>query len=154
MGAGRDILANSQLKRILSISSDKKKWNKNEKDKKNMEKENKTDGSDLWKWNTRFKFFETFWDIGDINSRSSDNEEEGAEAVVWKCFAAGSVEKMFLEISQNSQEKTCARVSFLRTAFLKNFSRQIFWATYFPLNFANFWEHLSGKTIPVAASDQ
>ena len=31
------------------------------------------------------------------------------EAVVWRC----SVEKMFLEISQNSQENTCARVSFL-----------------------------------------
>ena len=32
-----------------------------------------------------------------------------AEAVVWMC----SVEKVFLEILQNSQENTCARVSFL-----------------------------------------
>ena len=32
-----------------------------------------------------------------------------AEAVVWRC----SAEKMFLEISQNPQENTCARVSFL-----------------------------------------
>ena len=32
-----------------------------------------------------------------------------AEAVVWIC----SVEKVFLEILQNSQENTCARVSFL-----------------------------------------
>ena len=31
------------------------------------------------------------------------------EAVVWRC----SVEKVFLEISQNLQENTCARVSFL-----------------------------------------
>ena len=31
------------------------------------------------------------------------------EAVIWKC----SIEKAFLEISQNSQENTCARVSFL-----------------------------------------
>ena len=31
------------------------------------------------------------------------------EAVVWRC----SVKKVFLEISQNLQEKTCARVSFL-----------------------------------------
>ena len=30
------------------------------------------------------------------------------EAVVWRC----SVKKVFLEISQNSQENTCARVSF------------------------------------------
>ena len=57
--------------------------------------------------------FERETNIGDINSSSSDNEEEGAEAVVWRCSAAGSVEKMFLEISQNSQENTCARVSFL-----------------------------------------
>ena len=34
-----------------------------------------------------------------------------SEAVVWRC----SVEKVFLEISQNSQENTCARVSFLIT---------------------------------------
>ena len=32
------------------------------------------------------------------------------EAVFWRC----SVEKMFLEISQNSQENTCTRVSFLQ----------------------------------------
>ena len=51
--------------------------------------------------------------IGDINSSSSDNEEEGAEAVAWRCCAAGSVENLLLEISQNSQENTCARVSFL-----------------------------------------
>ena len=31
------------------------------------------------------------------------------EAVVWRC----SAEKMFFEISQNSQENTCARVPFL-----------------------------------------
>ena len=33
-----------------------------------------------------------------------------SEVVVWKC----SVEKMFLEISQNSKENTCARVSDLQ----------------------------------------
>ena len=31
------------------MSSDKKKWNKTEKDRKNMEKENNTDESDLVK---------------------------------------------------------------------------------------------------------
>ena len=31
-----------------------------------------------------------------------------SEAVVWRC----SVEKVFLEISQNAQENTCVRVSF------------------------------------------
>ena len=37
------------------------------------------------------------------------SEEAIAEAVVQRC----SVKKAFLEISQNSQENTCARVSFL-----------------------------------------
>ena len=37
-----------------------------------------------WKWDPRFKFFEAFWiwtkkNIGDINSSSSDDEEEGLE---------------------------------------------------------------------------
>ena len=37
----------SQLKRILFMSKDKKKWNKTEKDRKNMEKENNSNESDL-----------------------------------------------------------------------------------------------------------
>ena len=38
---------NSQRKRILFICSDKKKWNKTEKGRKNMEKENNTDESNF-----------------------------------------------------------------------------------------------------------
>ena len=34
INGGRNILINSQLKRILFVSSDKKKWNKTEKDRK------------------------------------------------------------------------------------------------------------------------
>ena len=34
---------------------------------------------------------------------------ESAEAVVWRC----SVKKVFLEISQNSQKNTCAKVFYL-----------------------------------------
>ena len=56
--------------------------------------------------------FEQKTDIGEITSSSSDNEEEGAEAVVWRRSAAGSVEKLSLQISQNPRENTCARVSF------------------------------------------
>ena len=37
------------------------------------------------------------------------NQNGSSEAVVWRC----SVEKVFLEISHNSQENTCARDSFL-----------------------------------------
>ena len=42
------------------------------------------------------------WDGSDILQHIS-------EAVVQRCF----VKKVFLEISQNSQENTCARASFL-----------------------------------------
>ena len=52
----RNILINSQLKRILFMSSDKKKWSKTEKGRKNMEKENNINESE-----TRIKFFEAFW---------------------------------------------------------------------------------------------
>ena len=40
---------------------------------------------------------------------SHDSPIATPEVVVWMCF----VEKVFLEISQNSQENTCARISFL-----------------------------------------
>ena len=43
------------------------------------------------------------------NSFKMDNLCRSIEAVVQRC----SVKKMFLEISQNSQKNTCARVSFL-----------------------------------------
>ena len=52
-----------------------------------------------------------------------------AEAVVQRC----SVKKVFLEISQNSQENTCARVSFLITLLKKRL-----WHRCFPVNFAKF----------------
>ena len=42
-------------------------------------------------------------------------------------------EKVFLEISQNPQEKTCARVS-----FLINFIRKGTWHGCFPVNFVKF----------------
>ena len=45
--------------------------------------------------------FEQKTDIGEINSSGSDNEEDGAEAVVWWHLAADSVEKVSLQISQN-----------------------------------------------------
>ena len=47
VNGSRNILINSQLKRILFMSSNKKKWNKTEKDRKNMEKENNTDESNF-----------------------------------------------------------------------------------------------------------
>ena len=82
---GRNILINSQLKRILFMSSDKKKWNKTEKDRKNMEKENNSDESDFSEneipdLNSLKPFeFEPKTNIGNINSSSSDDEKEGVE---------------------------------------------------------------------------
>ena len=58
-----------------------------------------------------------------------------SEAVVWGC----SVEKMFLEILQNSQENTCTRAFFLKkiaghkpATLLKKWP----WHRCFPVNFA------------------
>ena len=45
-----------------------------------------------------------------------------SEAVAQRCF----MEKVFLETSQNSQENTCAKVSFLISL-------------YFPVNFMQIW---------------
>ena len=55
---------------------------------------------------------------------------EMVEAVVQRC----SVKKTFLEISQNSQENTCARVSFLIATLLK----KRLWHRCFTVNFAKF----------------
>ena len=62
--------------------------------------------------------------------------KQTSEAVVQRC----SVKKVFLEISQNSQESTCARVSFLiklqaRPATLL---KKRLWYRCFPVNFAKF----------------
>ena len=48
-----------------------------------------------------------------------------------------SIEKVFLEISQNSQENTCARVSFLIKLQAEP-ARVQAWGRSFPVNFAKF----------------
>ena len=53
---------------------------------------------------------------------------ETIEAVVQRC----SVKKMFLEISQNSQENICSRVSFLII------SKKRLWHRCLPVNFVKF----------------
>ena len=65
------------------------------------------------------------------------------EAVVQMCF----VKKRLLEILQNSQEKTCARVSFLiklQASGLKpaTLLKKRLWHRFFPVNFVKFQEHL------------
>ena len=52
---------------------------------------------------------------------SDSNDSNNTEAVVRRC----SVKKVYLEISQNSQEKTCARFSFLIK--LQAWRLQLYW---------------------------
>ena len=72
------------------MSSDKKKWNKTEKDRKKHENNsNESDFSEneIPDLNSlKPSEFEPKTNIGDINSSSSDDEEEGAEAVIWRCL--------------------------------------------------------------------
>ena len=56
-----------------------------------------------------FVFFLPFSTLHMLYSSNVDKQMENKEAVVQRC----SVKKVFLEISQKSQENTCARVSFL-----------------------------------------
>ena len=55
-----------------------------------------------------------------------------SEAVARRC----SVKKVFLEISQNSQENNCVRVSFLIK--LQSLLKKRLWHCCFPVNFAKF----------------
>ena len=62
---------------------------------------------------------------------------EAKEAVVQKC----SVKKVFLEISEHSQENTCARVSFFnKVAGLKpaTLLKKRLWHRRFPMNAVKF----------------
>ena len=67
----------------------------------------------------------------------------------WSKTATGGVllKKVFLKISQNSQEDTCARVSFLIKLQVKGL-----WHRYFPMNFAKFLrtpfsQNISGRLL-------
>ena len=56
-------------------------------------------------------------------------------AVAWRC----SLEKMFLKISQNLQENTSARVSFLIKVQVATLSKKKrLWQRFYPVNFVEF----------------
>ena len=66
-------------------------------------------------------------------------ELELKETVAKSC----SVKKVFLEVSQNSQENTCARDSFLIKFYVSGLRpatllKKSLWHRYFPVNFAKF----------------
>ena len=48
------------------------------------------------------------------------------------------LKKVLLKISQNSQENTCARVSFLITLLKRDFIKKRPWNRWFPVNFVKF----------------
>ena len=54
--------------------------------------------------------------------------------VVWRC----SLEKMFLKISQNLQENTSARISFLIKVQVATLSKKRLWQRFYPVNFVEF----------------
>ena len=68
-----------------------------------------------------------------------------SEAVSQRC----SVKKVFLEISQNSQENTCARVSFLINFIIKEILTQVFSCEFCEISKNTF----SYRAPPVTASE-
>ena len=83
------------------------------------------------------------------SSGSFTKDLEKVEAVVQRC----SVKKVFLEISQNLQENTCARVSFFnKLANSATFLKKRLWHKCFPVNFAKslrtlFLQNTSGQLL-------
>ena len=76
---------------------------------------------------------------------------KSTEAVAQRC----SVKKLFIEISQNSYQNTCVRVSFFvkLQASICNFIKKETLAQVFPCEFCKIFKNtLSYRTPPVAAS--
>ena len=67
--------------------------------------------------------------------KKDDHEKLLAKAVAHRC----SANKVLLQISQNSQENTCASVADLRSATL--FKKKL-WHSCFPVNFMKFLKTL------------
>ena len=72
--------------------------------------------------------------LTDPNTMTIEMSSPQTEAVVQRCF----VNKVFLEISQNSQENTCVRVSLLIKLQASNFIKKETLAQVFPVKFAEF----------------
>ena len=98
-------------------------------------------GPQLYQKRGSCKFWEIFKNSFFYRTPSAAASEHNKS--IWKvCEAVAqrySVKKVFLEISQNSQENTCARVSFL-IKFLRpaNLLKKRLWDRCFPMNFAKF----------------
>ena len=88
-------------------------------------------------WQTKISYYFCIWKV------------LWTEAVTRRCF----IKKLFLEISQNSQEKTCTRLFFFnKIAGLRPLTllKKRLWQRSFPVNFAKFlrtpfWQNTSGR---------
>ena len=133
VNVGRNILMNSLLKRILFISSDKKKWNNTETDRKNMEKENNTDESDFSEKEipdlNSLNFFWIWTKISEILT------------VVRSSHQRCSVTKGVLRNFENFTGKNlCQCLFFNKDAGLSpaTLLKKRLWHRCFPVNFAKF----------------
>ena len=101
-------------------------------------------------WPSRLAFC-FFWNIKSLYFTYSHPYSLVLSLAVIRCYLlllfakeavaqTSSVKKVFLEISQNSQENTCARVSFLKKlqTMACNFIKKRLWHKCFPVNFAKF----------------
>ena len=116
------------------MCSDKKKWSKTEKDRKNMEKENNTDRSDFSEneipgWNYLKPFeFEPKTNIGDIISSSSDDEDEGVEYKVKRVSnkeCANAVQKQSLADVLQNRCQTCS-MKFPKSLWIAVFAKHLY----------------------------
>ena len=101
----------------------------------------------LWEWNLKILILINI----NICWNDADSRYPFREAVVQRC----SVKEVFLEISQNSQENTCARASFLIK--LKAWGLQLYYKRdpgtgVFLQILQNFTEYLFTKSTPLVAA--
>ena len=92
VNGGRNILINSQLQGILFISGGKKKWNKTEKDRKNMGK--KIDGIDLVEMRYQIQ---VLWSLLNLNEKQT-SEILIVVAVMMRKQSSGGVSSWFCRI--------------------------------------------------------
>ena len=141
------------------MSSDKKKWNKTEKDRKNMETENTIPYLNSLK---PFKF-EPKTNIGDITSRSSDDEEEGAEyKVKWinnnewcQCSAKALVNLLqnryqICNFIKKGLQHRCFPMRFTKSLITLFYRTPLLWLLLLTVNCVNQWKH----TLKVYADEK
>ena len=93
-----------------------------------------------------FHLIHDCWDLEECITKQNHMDQNlvSSEAISRKCF----LKKEFLEISRNSQENTCARVSFLSLFIKKETLAQVFSS-----EFCEFFKYtFPYRAPPVAAS--